>query len=231
MRVVLLALLLLWPIVADARHLQYLPPSTRPPAIYPAPVPANLTDSDWQIIAEGATATLTYWVHPYNDESGYLRIMFPPWPASLNMLHTTSPYSVAGYSFLHAYITVVTTEGAPVLVPDDPCPGPAQTRLFLYSLANRGTEWERLYATYDGVPLIPSSATWPPVPMVSADLMDLTAWVSALGTRADANPDAFEAAKAGAQLGLVFGGSCFAGHGVGVEGGGADFILQWLWAE
>lgn len=230
--------LLAYVLIAEAQCLRCpVRPPTLPPlpsyGAYPAPAPANLDPADWQILTSGTTTTLEWWVHPYADpDSGRLRIMFPPLESgTLNYLWTISPYTVAGYTWLRATFGVVTTSGAPWIgYPWNGCDYPASVRLFLWSLSYRGTEYERWWYVGAVAPLVPTaSSAW--VVTINADLTDPAGWYSVYGRSGVEAPEAFAAAKAGAQIGVTFGGGCFAGHGVGVADGGADFLLQWLWVE
>jgi hypothetical protein len=57
--------------------------------------------------------------------------------------------------------------------------------------------------------------------------LDPSVWTSVFGQPGTANPTMFAAALANAaNVGLVFGGGCFAGHGVAVKGGSATFKLK-----
>lgn len=207
---------------AEARHLIWPFPSEPTGGAYPAPAPASLGALSWKFVVGG----IAWGVELFNDESGALVTHLPHTDSgTLNYLYTRSPYTVAGYTWLKAEYMVVATSGAPVVTyPWTGCTDPAKIRLFLWSTSStyRGTEYERWWSNIGEIPL--TVGQW--IVSIASDLEPVH-WYSVLGRPALDNPTAtaaFEAAKAGAWVGVTFGG-CAAGHGVGVGGGDADFRL------
>lgn len=204
-----------------------------PPSPHPTPQPPSfisLNAYGWRAITGGL-----WWQAPFNDPAtGHLRATLPPLTiGTLNALHTNAAYTLTGVSRLRAVVTVESTSGSPVVgYPANGCSSPAKVRLFLYSLADRGTEWERWYAQgawQDVQTVLDYAASYPFG--LTGDLTNPAAWTSVNGHPATDNPAAFEAAKAGSQVGVVFGGGCFYGHGVGMAQGAAEFVTQWMWTE
>ena len=64
---------------------------------------------------------------------------------------------------------------------------------------------------------------------MSSSLTDLSQWTSVFGEKANASASAtagFKQAMANlGNVGFAFGGGCFYGHGVRVNGGGARFVV------
>jgi hypothetical protein len=111
----------------------------------------------------------------------------------------------------------------PVWVNDSPnntCGGPATLRLFLHKQGDIGADPSaRWYSGNAFAQELKLGTNTTNVPFVLAN------WISTQGTSTDALGFSTAMTHLGS-VGFVFGGGCFAGHGVAVSSGSASFQLQ-----
>jgi hypothetical protein len=134
--------------------------------------------------------------------------------------------SLANASYLTVTFKVVAT-GTPkfnfMFETGNTCANPAHARLsFARTGWSKGAEFYRWWANSNAYELAPGGVTLA-IPLTPSQ------WSSVfgkLGSQDTASLDGFRSAlKDVAQVGLVFGGGCFFGHGVSVSGGSAKFIM------
>jgi hypothetical protein len=145
---------------------------------------------------------------------------------TINGLMTNYAGSLADATYLTATFKVVAT-GTPkfnyMFETGNTCANPAHARLaFARTGWSKGGEFYRWWANSNAYELAPGGATLA-VPLIPEQ------WSSVfgkLGSHDAAALDGFRSAiKSVGQVGLVFGGGCFFGHGVSVSGGSAKFIM------
>jgi hypothetical protein len=145
---------------------------------------------------------------------------------TINGLMTNYAGSLADATYLTATFKVVAT-GTPkfnyMFETGNTCANPAHARLlFARTGWSKGGEFYRWWANSNAYELAPGGATLA-VPLIPEQ------WSSVfgkLGSHDAAALDGFRSAlKSVGQVGLVFGGGCFFGHGVSVSGGTAKFIM------
>jgi hypothetical protein len=145
---------------------------------------------------------------------------------TINGLMTNYVGSLADATYLTATFKVVAT-GTPkfnyMFESGNTCANPAHARLlFARTGWSKGGEFYRWWANSNAYKLAPGGAALT-VPLIPNQ------WSSVfgkLGSHDAASLDGFRSAlKNVGQVGLVFGGGCFFGHGVSVSGGSAKFIM------
>jgi len=167
---------------------------------------------------------------PLPQETGGWYFDFPFAPGSVH--YVTAAVNMVASKGVSARIDVSTTGTATFKYvlegKNNTCVNPAQVRFLLQEKADDFSgagdkqfyRWWSIKAAYE---LAPGSAT------LTAQVSELSQWVSVFGERADASA----AATAGFRqamnnlgaVGFSFGGGCFYGHGVRVSGGGARFTV------
>ena len=192
----------------------------------PASESLPLNSDSWSTITSGGTV-------PLRSVDGTLSFDFPvavkgngTSDATINALMTKAARSLAGAGHLTATFKVATT-GVPtfkyMFEPSNTCAHAAHVRLWFARAGWRsGGEYHRWWANRIAYQLAPGSVTLN-VPLTPNH------WSSVFGkpgTYQSDSRDGFQAAMQNvAEVGLVFGGGCFFGHGVNVSGGTAQFIL------
>jgi hypothetical protein len=120
----------------------------------------------------------------------------------------------------------ITTSGPTVFnymtEPFNTCTTPASVRPFIWSNGNSFTEFDRWWSNPANLPLEPGSATL-------TVRLEADQWSSVNGKFGNADAAAragfANALKNVSSLGLTFGGGCFFGHGINVQGGSARFAI------
>jgi hypothetical protein len=193
--------------------------STSPSSVPPTPPAASLSlrTSDWDTISDPAKFPLS------NDERGDLVFDFPA-NGSMNYLYNVRPPKVISGT---VSVSLQVTTTGPVVFnymteASNTCVTPASVRPLIWANRNSYDEFDRWWSSSIGYQLAAGLATLT-VPLTP------DRWSSVFGK--SGNADA--AAQAGftnalrnvSSLGLTFGGGCFFGHGVNVQGGRAQFAL------
>ena len=168
--------------------------------------------------------------HPTAQTAGGWYFDFPTAPNSVHYVLATVNMSAS--TSVDASISVSTT-GAPVFVynlePDNNCAYPANVRFLLQEkgddLSGRnGKEYFRWWSRTVSYQLAPGTVN------LKALLTDLSQWMSVFGEKASesaAATDGFKQAITNLEnVGFSFGGGCFFGHGVRMNGGGARFAVS-----
>ena len=154
---------------------------------------------------------------------------FPSAPGSVH--YVTAAGNMTATKSVSASIEVNAT-GAPTfeyaLDANNTCINPAQVRFLLQEKGDDlsgvgGKQYYRWWSINAAYELAPGSTT------LTAQISDLSQWLSVFGERADASAAAtagFMQAMANlGNVGFSFGGGCFYGHGVRASGGGARFAV------
>jgi hypothetical protein len=213
------------------------------------PTQVSLAAAGWTTYANGAADQRFSLA---NDAAGDLTFAFPedappfflatgrsPTAPSADYLFTTAPLpDLTDGHTLTAAFTINAAPGAAFnekFEPTNTCPGGPTVRLLLETPGPL-TDWRGAtlpYTRWYGPP-----APLTPGPHTLSVPLSGGAWTDVFADRGDAiRPPAgqsqtpaagFRAALAHPRVGLVFGGGCFAGHGVGVVGGAASFALTRL---
>jgi hypothetical protein len=221
----------------------------------PAPIPGepplqvSLAAAGWTTYANGST---DQHFRLANDAAGALTFDFPqdappfflasgrsPTAPSADYLFTTA--AVADLSQPHTLTATFNVTAAPgasfnaKFEPSNTCPAAPTVRLLLET-PGLLTNWRGATLAYTrwygpASPLTPGAHTLS-APLTGADWTDVFADpgdAASIPAGQSQSPAAgFQAALTHARVGLVFGGGCFAGHGVGVTGGAASFTLSSL---
>ncbi len=155
--------------------------------------------------------------------AGELVFDFPS-TGSINYLYATrSPQEIAG----SVYITLQVTTTGPVFFnhltdPANLCARRAAARPFFWSNGNGNGEFDRWWSYPIAFDLAPGATTL-------AVRLTPDSWLSLFGKMGNADAAAqsgFErAVKNVSRIGLTFGGGCYFGHGVNVQGGQAQFRI------
>jgi hypothetical protein len=167
--------------------------------------------------------------HPLPQERGGWYFDFPSAPGSVH--YVTAAVNMIASKSVSASIEVTTT-GTPffeyALEANNTCVSPAHVGFLLQEkgddLSGTGDKqyyrWFSIGAAYE---LALGSTT------LTAQVSDLSQWVSIFGERADASAAATAGFKQAMNnlgaVGFSFGGGCFYGHGVRASGGGARFAV------
>ena len=167
--------------------------------------------------------------HPSPREMGGWFFDFPSAPGSVH--YVTAAGNMTAAKSVSANIEVTTT-GTPTfeyaLDANNTCINPAYVRFLLQEKGDDlsgvgGKQYYRWWSINAAYELAPGSTT------LTAQISDLSQWLSVFGERADASAAATAGFKqAMSNLGAVgfsFGGGCFFGHGVRASGGGARFAV------
>ena len=177
----------------------------------------SLRTTDWETISAPAIFPLN------NDSSGHLMFDFPK-DGSINYLYNVRPPKEINGS---VSISVQITTTGPVVFnymtePFNTCTTPGSARPFIWANGNSFAEFDRWWSNPGTLPLEPGSATL-------TVRLEPDQWSSVNGKfgNADAAAQAgfTNALKNVSSVGLTFGGGCFFGHGINVEGGGARFAI------
>jgi hypothetical protein len=177
----------------------------------------SLQTNTWETIANSPAPRLD------NDAAGHLVFDFPA-SGSINYLYNVHPpQTISGTVSVSLQVTV----DGPVVFnymteAINTCATPASVRPFIWSHRNSFDEFDRWWSGSTAYTLAAGTTTLS-VPL-SPDR-----WSSVFGKIGNADA----AAQAGftsalrnvSSLGLTFGGGCFFGHGVFVQGGRAQFVL------
>ena len=167
--------------------------------------------------------------HPSPQETGGWFFDFPSAPGSVH--YVTAAVDMTASKSVSARIAV-TTSGTPTfeyaLDANNTCIIPAHVRFLLQEKGDDltgagGKQYYRWWSINAAYELASGSTT------LTAQISDLSQWLSVFGERADASA----AARAGFKqamsnlgaVGFSFGGGCFYGHGVRASGGGAGFAV------
>lgn len=214
-------------------------PAPKPPTPITVPVAVSLAPSAWQTYADAST-TNHFALRTAPD--GGLAFDLPTLPKSADYLFTNTGPSLAEAHSLTATFTLTEAPGTVVAFADaagnNDCGGSPTVRLLIETtgpLMSGGLTlpFTRWYSA--PVTLAPGQTT------LSAALAG--GWTDVFGEASDSavisQPAAGEAPvgttpaqgfaaalASGPDVGLVYGGGCFAGHGVGVTQGAATFELQ-----
>ena len=167
--------------------------------------------------------------HPSPQETGGWYFDFPSAPGSVH--YVTAAVNMIASKSVSASIEVATT-GTPTfeyaLEVNNTCVNPAHVRFLLQEkgddLSGAGGKqfyrWWSIKAVYE---LAPGSTT------LTAQVSDLSQWLSVFGERADGSAAAMAGFKQAMNnlgaVGFSFGGGCFYGHGVRASGGAARFAV------
>ncbi len=167
--------------------------------------------------------------HPSPREMGGWFFDFPSAPGSVH--YVTAAGNMTAAKSVSASIEVTTT-GTPTfeykLEANNTCINPAHVRFLLQEKGDDlsgagGKQYYRWWSISAAYELAFGSAT------LTAQISDLSQWMSVFGERADASAAATAGFKqAMSNLGAVgfsFGGGCFYGHGVRASGGAARFAV------
>ena len=167
-------------------------------------------------------------VHPLPLETGWY-FDFPSAPGSVH--YVMAAVNMIASKSVSANIEVTTT-GTPAfeyaLEANNTCRNPAHVRFLLQQKGDdlsgvRGKQYYRWWSINAAYELAPGATT------LTAQLSDLSQWVSVFGERADASTAATagfrQAANNLGAVGFSFGGGCSYGHGVRVSGGRARFTV------
>jgi hypothetical protein len=167
--------------------------------------------------------------HPTPRAGGGWYFDFPTTPNLVG--YVLAAVNMAASSYVETSILVTTTE-TPVFVynlqPDNTCVNPAHVRFLLQAKGDdlsgtNGKQYFRWWSNSAAYQLASGRAH------LRASLTDLGQWTSVFGEKANASAAAaagFKQAMANlGNVGFAFGGGCFYGHGVGVSGGGASFVV------
>jgi hypothetical protein len=168
--------------------------------------------------------------HPTAQADGGWYFDFPTNPNSVH--YVLAAVNIAASSYVASSIIVTTTQ-SPVFVynlhGDNTCVSPAHVRFLLQESGDdlsgiNGKQYFRWWSNKVAYQLAAGSAN------LRASLTDLSQWTSVFGEKANASVAAavgFRQALANlGNVGFSFGGGCFYGHGVGVSGGGARFVVN-----
>jgi hypothetical protein len=149
---------------------------------------------------------------------------FPRAPGSVH--YVTKPATKPAGGAVHARFTIAANGGAAFdfhTAPDNICNAPAAVRLFLQRKSDNmsGSGPYEHYRWWSAASTVLKNGAF---------AMDValtpSAWTSVFGKSGDANPQAFAASLADlGNVGVTFGGGCFAGHGVRILGGSAVFTM------
>lgn len=149
-----------------------------------------------------------------------------PGAASVHMV-TTSATSLANSSVLTLAFTI-NESGDPTyqykFAANNTCDTPANVSLYFQRKGDdmSGVGKYEFYRWFS----VESAMLKPGPGTLSILLTDPVTWLSVFSKKGDAALDMFAQAKANlAQLGVVFGGGCFKGHGVNIDKGSSTFAL------
>jgi hypothetical protein len=167
--------------------------------------------------------------HPSARASGGWYFDFPSAPGSVH--YVTAAVNMIASKSISASIEVTTT-GTPkfeyALEANNTCVKPAQVRFLLQEKGDNlsgvgGKQFYRWFSINAAYELAPGSTT------LTAQVSDLSQWLSVFGERADASAAATAGFKQAMNnlgaVGFSFGGGCFYGHGVRLSGGAARFTV------
>ena len=167
--------------------------------------------------------------HPPPRETGGWYFDFPSAPGSVH--YVTAAVNMIASRSVSASIEITTT-GTPTfeyaLEANNTCVTPAHVRFLLQEKGDDltgagGKQYYRWFSISAAYELAAGSTT------LTAQLSDLSQWLSVFGERADASAAATAGFKQAMNnlgaVGFSFGGGCFYGHGVRVSGGGARFAV------
>jgi hypothetical protein len=178
-----------------------------------------LRSMDWATINHTERFSLT------NDAKGNLAFDFPE-SGFLSYLFTDSaPKAIRGT----LSVTMQVTAAGPVVFfyqfdPANTCSAPASVRPFIWAHGHSlgSEEFDRWWSNQVAFPLQAGTTTLT-VPLTP------DRWSSVfgrLGTESAATEQAFKSALSDVtSLGVTFGGGCYFGHGVNVQGGRAEFSI------
>jgi hypothetical protein len=168
--------------------------------------------------------------HPSPREMGGWFFDFPSAPGSVHYV-TAAGNMTAAKKSVSANIEVTTT-GTPAfeyaLDANNTCINPAYVRFLLQEKGDdlsgaNGKQYYRWWSINAAYELAPGSAT------LTAQISDLSQWLSVFGERADASAAATAGFKQAMNnlgaVGFSSGGGCFYGHGVRTSSGGARFAV------
>ncbi len=147
-----------------------------------------------------------------------------PADGSINYLYNVRPpREISGSVSMSVQVTTT----GPVVFnymtePFNTCPTPASVRPFIWANRNSFAEFDRWWSNPTALTLAPGSAT-----LTVRLAPDQWSSVNGKFGNADAASQAAftNALRNVSSLGLTFGGGCFFGHGVNVQGGSARFAL------
>lgn len=167
-------------------------------------------------------------VHPLPRDSGGWYFDFPSAPGSVH--YVTAAVDMAAVKSVTATIEVITAENPTfeyALQSNNTCTNPAHVRLLLQQKGDdlsgtNGKQYYRWWSIKAAYKLTSGSTA------LTAEVSDPGQWLSVFGERGNSSP----AARAGFRqamsnlgaVGFSFGGGCFYGHGVRVNGGEARFV-------
>ena len=167
--------------------------------------------------------------HPTQQTGGGWYFDFPTAPNSVH--YVLAAVNIAASSSVESSLLVTATE-TPIFIynlqSDNTCLYPAHVRFLLQEKGDdlsgkNGKQYFRWWSNTVAYQLAPGSAN------LSASLIDLSQWTSVFGEKANesaAATDGFKQAMANlGNVGFAFGGGCFYGHGVRVNGGGVRFAV------
>ena len=199
-----------------------------------------LNHQDWQGLCTGGTSCPGSMFS--NDSNGNFTFQFPvyndPVPCnsdncpSVNYVYTPSgngwpqrpAKSVAEYSTLSMTMAVKALSGSPQFFyqtdTNNTCAYTAHVRLFMWQWLDASTGGDRWWSNPIAYELAPGTTT------LTVQLSP-TEWSNVNGQFGTADPRGFsDALNHLHYVGMTFGGGCFYGHGVSVNGGTAEFVLS-----
>lgn len=215
-------------------------PTPKQPTPITAPVSISLAPSAWQTYADAST---TAHFALFTAPDGGLQFALPTLPASVDYLFSGAGPSLTEAHGLSATFTLTASPDAVIDFahgPGNTCPGSPTVRLLIETtgpLMSSGATlaYSRWYSApvtlAPGQTTLTASLDGSQFSDVFGDRGDATA-VPVATSGVEAQPtttpaQGFAAALAsGPDVGMVFGGGCFAGHGIGVTAGSATFELQ-----
>jgi hypothetical protein len=196
------------PISASSQNSRPAPPGTA----------LSLQATDWNTISVPRAFRFT------NGAGGHLLFDFPT-NGSINYLYNVKPPKEINGSI--AVSVQITTNGFVIFnyltEPFNTCTTPASVRPFIWANQNSSAEFDRWWSNPTTLTLAAGAATL-------AVKINPDQWTSMNGKRGNADAASLSgfngAIRNVSSLGLTFGGGCFFGHGVYVEGGTAQFRLD-----
>ncbi len=196
---------------------RYYPVPSAPPG-----TTVTMNAQDWNILYSPGMPS-----HPETAGGGW-QFDFPAPPGEVH--YVAVPVNMAASSEVRATFRITTT-GRPVfnykLDPGNTCNVPAHVRLYLQRRGDDLTRKKQFHRWFSNVAAFKLGAG--SVELV-APLSDPAQWTSVLGKKGDHSEEArvgfLQALQNLGNVGFVFGGGCFYGHGVNVLDGTARFIVD-----
>jgi hypothetical protein len=180
--------------------------------------PLSLYTNEWQTISKPKLSLA-------NDSSGHLMFTFPAANGVMSYLYTgvRSPAISGSLSVSLQIRTTGTVLFNFLAEPTNTCAAPASVRPMIWAHKNSWSEFDRWWSNPLGYVLADGVADFT-IPLTP------DRWSSVYGKQGNSDAAAMmgfaNALENVSSLGLTFGGGCYFGHGVYVQGGGdAQFVL------